>query len=43
MDENMKSTLTFDGKIYGIPRDGYGLGLVINTKTFIENGLLDED
>jgi len=43
MDESMKESITFDGKIYGIPRDGYGLGLLINTKTFVDNGLLDED
>ncbi len=43
MDPNMKDSLTFGGEIYGIPRDGYGLGLLINTKTFIENGLLEED
>lgn len=43
MDENMKKSLTFDEEIYGIPRDGYGLGLLINTKTFVENGLLEED
>lgn len=43
MDPDMKATLTFDGKIYGVPRDGYGLGLLINTKTFVDNGLLEED
>lgn len=43
MDEKMKSSLTFDDNIYGIPRDGYGLGLLINTRTFVENGLLEED
>lgn len=43
MDPSMKAAITFDGHIYGIPRDGYGLGLLINTKTFVENGLLEED
>lgn len=43
MDLNMKKSLTFNDDIYGIPRDGYGLGLLINTRTFIENGLLEED
>ena len=42
MDEGMRNTLTFDGKIYGIPRDGYGLGLLINMKTLGDNGLLPE-
>ena len=39
----MKEALTFDDKIYGIPRDGYGLGLLLNIKTLGENGLLEED
>lgn len=43
MDPDMKNTLTFDDKIYGIPRDGYGLGLLINIKTLGDNGLLPED
>lgn len=42
MDEGMKNTLTFDDKIYGVPRDGYGLGLLINIKTLGDNGLLPE-
>lgn len=42
MDEEMKSTLTFEGEIYGVPRDGYGLGLLINKKILGENGLLPE-
>ena len=43
MDEGMKDTLTFNNEIYGIPRDGYGLGLLINIKTLGDNGLLPED
>ena len=43
MDTEMKDTLTFNNQIYGIPRDGYGLGLLINKKTFGENGLLPDD
>ena len=42
MDDGMRETLTFDNKIYGIPRDGYGLGLLINMKTLGDNGLLPE-
>ena len=42
MDVGMRDTLTFDGKIYGIPRDGYGLGLLINTRILGDNGLLPE-
>lgn len=43
MDPNMKKSLTFNNEIYGIPRDGYGLGLLINTKTLGDNGLLPEN
>lgn len=43
MDPGMKNTLTFNGEIYGVPRDGYGLGLLINIKTLGDNGLLPED
>ena len=43
MDDGMKETLTFDGDIYGVPRDGYGLGLLLNMKTFYDNGLLEKD
>ena len=42
IDVGMRNTLTFDDKIYGIPRDGYGLGLLINMKTLGDNGLLPE-
>ena len=42
IDDGMRQTLTFDNKIYGIPRDGYGLGLLINKKTLGDCGLLPE-
>lgn len=42
MDEEMKQTITFDNEIYGVPRDGYGLGLLINKRILGENGLLPE-
>ena len=42
MDADMKAALTFDNKIYGVPRDGYGLGLLINIKTLGDNGILPE-
>ncbi|MDR1697504.1 MAG: extracellular solute-binding protein [Erysipelotrichaceae bacterium] len=40
MDEDMKSILTFDDKIYGVPRDGYGLGMVLNLQMLDYHGLL---
>lgn len=42
MDQEMRDTLTFDGEIYGIPRDGYGLGLLINLNTLYDNGLIEK-
>lgn len=42
MDPDMKNALTFDEKVYGIPRDGYGLGLLLNIKKLGDNGLLPE-
>lgn len=42
IDDEMRQTLTFDDKIYGVPRDGYGLGLLINIKTLGDCGLLPE-
>ncbi len=42
IDDEMRATLTFDNKIYGVPRDGYGLGLLINIKMLGDCGLLPE-
>ncbi len=42
MDSEMKKTMEFDGKIYGIPRDGYGLGLLINKRILGDCGILPE-
>ncbi len=46
MDPTLKDYLTFDDKLYGIPRDGYGLGIIINLSVFEDAGLasdLDSD
>ena len=43
MDSEMRNTLTFNDELYGIPRDGYGLGLLINLNTLYDNGLIDKD
>lgn len=43
MDEEMKGALTFGNEIYGIPRDGYGLGLLLNKRILGDNGLLPEN
>ena len=41
MNPAIKELLSKDGKIYGIPRDGYALGLMINVELFEKAGLLD--
>ncbi|GHV40441.1 sugar ABC transporter substrate-binding protein [Clostridia bacterium] len=39
----VKSQLSVNGKIYGIPRDGYGLGLFCSVELFTEAGLVNAD
>jgi ABC-type glycerol-3-phosphate transport system substrate-binding protein len=39
----VKEQLSVDGKIYGVPRDGYGLGLFCSVELFTEAGLVNED
>ncbi|HYE08580.1 MAG TPA: extracellular solute-binding protein, partial [Patescibacteria group bacterium] len=41
MNPTIKELLSKDGKIYGIPRDGYALGLMINVEMFEKAGLVD--
>ncbi|GFP78460.1 ABC transporter substrate-binding protein [Clostridium fungisolvens] len=43
MDPKIKDLLSKDGKTYGIPRDGYALGLYVNIKLFKQAGLMDGD
>ncbi len=43
MNPSIRELLSKDGRIYGIPRDGYALGLMINIELFEEAGLVDED
>lgn len=42
MDQEMRNTLTFKGELYGVPRDGYGLGLIMNLATLYDNGIIDK-
>jgi ABC-type glycerol-3-phosphate transport system substrate-binding protein len=42
MDTQMRDTLTFNDLVYGVPRDGYGMGLFINLEIFAEVGLVDD-
>ena len=41
MNTAIKDLLSKDGKIYGIPRDGYALGLMLNVDLFTKAGLVD--
>jgi ABC-type glycerol-3-phosphate transport system substrate-binding protein len=43
INPSIKELLTQNGRIYGIPRDGYALGLMINVELFEEAGLVDAD
>lgn len=41
INPNILNLVTQDNKIYGIPRDGYVLGLYLNMNLFIQAGLID--
>ena len=41
INPSIKDMLSKDGRIYGIPRDGYALGLMINVALFKGAGLVD--
>jgi multiple sugar transport system substrate-binding protein len=43
INPTIKDLLSKDGRIYGIPRDGYALGLMINVELFKEAGLVNAD
>ncbi|WP_312372865.1 ABC transporter substrate-binding protein [Lachnoclostridium sp.] len=41
LNPSIRELLSKDGRIYGIPRDGYALGLMLNVELFEEAGLVD--
>ncbi|MBQ9885686.1 MAG: extracellular solute-binding protein [Lachnospiraceae bacterium] len=44
MNESVRKLLSSDdGKVYGVPRDGYVLGLMVNVDMFEKAGLVDEN
>ncbi len=44
MNPAVKALLSDEnGRVYGVPRDGYALGLMLNADLFEEAGLVDED
>ena len=43
MNPGVRDLLSKNGKIYGVPRDAYALGLMINVDLFKQAGLVDKD
>ncbi len=43
MDDNMREQLTRNGEIYGVPRDGYGMGLFINLAMMYDLRVIDKN
>ena len=43
MNESIKNLLSKDGRIYGVPRDAYALGLMLNVELFRAAGLVDRN
>jgi ABC-type glycerol-3-phosphate transport system substrate-binding protein len=41
INPSIRDLLSKDGRIYGIPRDGYALGLMLNVDLFEQAGLVD--
>lgn len=42
MDAAMRETVSKDDKVYGVPRDGYGLGLFLNLAMLYDVGVIDK-
>ncbi|MDR1687397.1 MAG: extracellular solute-binding protein [Clostridiales bacterium] len=42
INPSIRDLLSADGKIYGLPRDGYALGLMLNVELFEEAGLVTD-
>ena len=43
MNSSIRNLLSQDGRIYGVPRDAYALGLMLNVELFREAGLVDRN
>ncbi|MCL2880278.1 MAG: extracellular solute-binding protein, partial [Treponema sp.] len=43
MNKSVRDLLSKDGRLYGIPRDAYTLGLMMNVELFREAGLVDRN
>lgn len=43
VNQDVLDLVTKDGKVYGLPKDAYSLGLYVNVNLFKEAGLVDEE
>lgn len=43
MNPSVKELLSKDGSLYGVPRDGYALGMYVNMNLFRKAGLVDSE
>ncbi len=43
INPSIRDLMSKDGRTYGIPRDGYALGLMINVQLFEDAGIVDAD
>ena len=43
MDPDMRNAVSSNGKCYGVPRDGYGMGLFLNLAMLYDVGVIDKD
>ncbi len=43
MDTNMRDAVSKDGRCYGVPRDGYGMGLLLNLYMLYDVGIIDKN
>jgi len=43
MNPSIKDLLSEDGRLYGVPRDGYALGMYLNLNLFEKAGLMNPD
>lgn len=43
INPTIRDLMSKDGRVYGIPRDGYALGLMLNVELFKEAGLVDAE
>jgi ABC-type glycerol-3-phosphate transport system substrate-binding protein len=43
MNPSVLNILSRNGRVYGVPRDGYALGLMLNVELFRQAGLVDRD